>query len=127
MFASTTCFGPSHGQAFERLFLAALAVMARIGTVFTDKGCDAEGNPNVCCRFGAELHIHKRRQPSGSGLRQCRWPVEHSSAWVLENRCPALRYNRPGFIVQALLQAACLLLRADRLVREFRQPPQALK
>ena len=93
--------------------------MARIATVFADKGYDAEGNRNLCRSFGAEPHIHKRRQPSGSGLGGRRWPVERSNAWLLENRRLALRYDRLGFIVQSLLQAACLFLVAGRLAREF--------
>jgi transposase len=104
---------------FERLFLAAFAVMARIRTVFADRGYDAKSNRALCRSFGAEPHIHKRRQPSGSGLGQQRWPVERSNAWVLENKRLALRYDRLGFIVQALLQTACILLVAGRLVREF--------
>ena len=39
---------------FERLFLAAFAVMARIGTVFADRGYDAEGSRALCRSFGAE-------------------------------------------------------------------------
>jgi transposase len=104
---------------FERLFLAAFAVMARIATVFADKGYDAEDNRVLCRRFGAEPQIHKRRQPSGSGLGRKRWPVERSNAWLLENKRLALRYDRLGFIVQSLLQAACLFLVAARLAREF--------
>ena len=104
---------------FERLFLAAFAVTARIATVFADKGYDAEGNRDLCRRFGAEPCIHKRQQPSGSGLGGRRWPVERSNAWVLENKRLALRYDRRGFIVQSLLQAACLFLVAGRLAREF--------
>ena len=104
---------------FERLFLSAFAVMARIATVFADKGYDAEGNRALCRSFGAEPHIHKRRQPSGSGLGGRRWPVERSNAWLLENRRLALRYDRLRFIVQSLLQAACLFLVAGRLAREF--------
>jgi transposase len=104
---------------FERLFLAAFAVMARIRTVFADRGYDAQSNRALCRSFGAEPHIHKRRQPSGSGLGKQRWPVERSNAWVLENKRLALRYDRLGFIVQALLQTACILLVAGRLVREF--------
>jgi transposase len=77
---------------FERLFLSAFAVMARIHTVFADKGYDAEHHRNLCRRFGAEPHIHKRL---------------------------ALRYDRLGFIVQSLLQAACIFLVAGRLAREF--------
>jgi len=113
---------------FERLFLAAFAVMARIGTVFSgkcptgcahDRGYDAEGSRALCRSFGAEPHIHKRRQPSGSSLGQQRWPVERSNAWLLENKRLALRYDRLGFIVQALLQTACILLVAGRLAREL--------
>ena len=48
-----------------------------------------------------------------------RWPVERSNAWLLENRRLALRYDRLGFIVRSLLQAACLFLVAGRLAREF--------
>jgi len=104
---------------FERLFLAAFAVMARIRTVFADKGYDAEHHRELCRAFGAEPHIHKRGQPHGSGLGKQRWPVERSNAWVLENKRLALRYDRLGFIVQALLQAACIFLVARRLARQF--------
>jgi len=105
--------------AFERLFLAAFAVVARIETVFADKGYDAEANRALCRQFGAEPHIHKRGRPRGSGLGKRRWPVERSNAWVLDNRRLALRYDRLGFIVQSLLQTACILLVAGRLAREF--------
>jgi transposase len=71
---------------FERLFLAAFAVMARIRTMFADKGYDAEHHRNLCRRFGAVPHIHERGRPHGSGLGKRRWPVERSNAWVLENR-----------------------------------------
>ena len=37
---------------FERLFLAAYAVMARIRTVFADKGYDAEHHRDLCRFFG---------------------------------------------------------------------------
>ena len=104
---------------FERLFLAACAVMARIATVFADKGYDAEANRILCRRFHAEPHIHKRRRPHGSGLGQRRWPVERCNAWVLENKRLALRYDRLGFIVQSLLETSCIFLVAGRLAREF--------
>ena len=104
---------------FERLFLAAFAVMARIRTVFADKGYDADHHRELCRALGAEPHIHKRGQPRGSGLGGRRWPVERSNAWVLENRRLALRYDRIGFVIQSLLQAACIFLVAGRLVREF--------
>ena len=105
--------------AFERLFLAAFAVMARIRTVYADKGYDAEAHRILCCAFKAEPHIHKRGRPHGSGLGRHRWPVERSNAWLLENKRIALRYDRLGFIVQSLLQTACILLVAGGLAREF--------
>ena len=104
---------------FERLFLAAFAVLARIRTVFADKGYDAESNRTLCHNFGAEPHIHKRGQPRQPGLGQQRWPVERSNAWVLENKRLALRYDRLGFIIQSLLQSACIFLVAKRLARQF--------
>src|SRR3954469_12667318 len=104
---------------FARLFLGGFAVMARIRTVFADKGYDAEANRELCRAFGAEPCLHKRGRPHGSGLGQRRWPVERSNARLLENKRLALRYDRLGFIVQSLLQAACLFLVAGRLAREF--------
>jgi transposase len=101
------------------LFLAAFAVMVRIRAVFADKGYDAQQHRDLCCRFGAEPHIHKRGQPRGSGLGQRRWPVERNTAWVLENKRLALRYDRLGFVSQSLLQAACIFLVARRLARPF--------
>jgi transposase len=104
---------------FERLFLTAFAVLARIRTVFADKGYDAEPHRELCRAFGAEPRLHKRGRPHGSGLGRRRWPVERSNAWLLENRRLALRYDRLGFVVQSLLQAACLFLVAGRLAREL--------
>jgi transposase len=104
---------------FERLFLTAFAVVAKIGTVFADKGYDAEHNRELCRTFAAEPRLHKRGRPRGSGLGKRRWPVERSNAWLLENKRLALRYDRLGFVVQSLLQAACLFLVAGRLVKEF--------
>jgi transposase len=104
---------------FERLFLAAFAVMARIRTVFADKGYDAEHHRELCRVFGVQPRIYQRGQPPGSGLGQRRWPVERSNAWVLENKRLALRYDRLGFIIQLLLQSACIFLVAKRPARQF--------
>jgi transposase len=104
---------------FERLFLAAFAVMARIRTVFADQGYDAEHHRELCRLFGVTPQIYQRGQPPGSGLGQRRWPVERSNAWVLENRRLALRYDRLGFIIQSLLQSACIFSVAKRLAPQF--------
>ena len=111
--------GRRYTLVFERLFLAAFAVMARLQTVFADKGYDAEHHRDLCREFGAAPCIHKRGQPHGSGLGKRRWPVERSNAWVLENKRLALRYDRLGFIIQSLLQAACIFLVAGRVANEL--------
>ena len=65
---------------FERLFLAAFAVMARIRTVFADKGYDAEHHRDLCRRFGAEpanpqarsaAWIRARQAALAGGAQQC--------------------------------------------------------
>jgi len=52
-------------------------------------------------------------------LGKRRWPVERTNAWLLENKRLGLRYDRLGSIVQALLQAACILVVAPRVAREL--------
>jgi transposase len=110
---------PHREDVFERLFLAAFAVMVRIRTVFADKGYDAEHHRDLCRRFGAKPYIHRRGRPRGSGLGKRRRPVERSNAWVPENRRLALRYDRLGFVVQSLLHAACIFLAAGGVARRF--------
>jgi len=102
---ATTAANVNDTVLLERLFLMAFAVVARIRTVFADKGYDAERHRDLCRTFGAEPRIHRRGRPHGSGLGGRRWPVERSQAWILENRRLALlRYDCLGFIVQCLLQ-----------------------
>ena len=84
-----------------------------------DQGYDAQPHRDLCRAFRLEPCIHKRGQPHGSGLGTHRWPVERSNAGVLENRRLALRYGRCGYIIQSLLQTACIFLVAGRLAREF--------
>src|SRR5215207_4035621 len=109
----------SSSACFWLLTRSCYAVMARIRTVFADKGYDAEHHRELCRVFGVQPQIYQRGQPTGSGLGQRRWPVERSNAWVLENKRLALRYDRLGFIIQSLLQSACILLVAKRLARQF--------
>lgn len=65
--------------------------MARIRTVFADKGYDTERHRALCRSFGARPRLHKRGRHRGSGLGKRRWPVERSLAWLLEDRRLALR------------------------------------
>ena len=91
---------------FERLFLRAFVVMARIRAVFVGKGYDAEKHRRLCRDFKVAPRIHKRGRPHESNLGKRRWPVERTNAWLLENKRLGLRYDRRSFIVQALLQKA---------------------
>ncbi len=50
---------------FERLFLAAFAVMARIRTVFADKGYDAGRHRDLCRAFGAKPASTNAVGPAG--------------------------------------------------------------
>ena len=93
-------------------------MMVRIRAVFADKGYDARQHRDLCRRFGAEPHVHKRGQPCGSGLGQRRWPVERNNAWPPGNKRLALRYDRLGFVTHSLLRAACVFLIAGRLARQ---------
>jgi transposase len=104
---------------FERLFLAALAVMARIRNVYADKGYDAERHRQLCRACQVKPFIHKRGRPHGSGLGRYRWPVERTLSWVLENKRLGLRYDRCDFIIQSRLQAGCIFLVAAKLAREL--------
>jgi transposase len=85
---------------FDRLFLAAFAVMARIRTVFADEAYSAERHRDLCRASGEKPRMGKRGRPRGSGPGKRRWPVERSLAWLLENRRLALCYDRLGFIIQ---------------------------
>jgi hypothetical protein len=66
---------------FERLFLMAFAVLARIKAVFADKGYDAEANRALCRAFGVEPCIGCRGQPQASGLGSRRCPTERSGGF----------------------------------------------
>ena len=98
----TVLFGP--------LFLGAMGGMARIAKVSADKGYDAKRNRQLCLTYHVAPFIHERKRPSGFGLGRRRRPVERTIAWLLEDKRLGLRYDRCGFIIEALLQTACILL-----------------
>ncbi len=106
-------------RLFQRLLMAAAAVMKRIQDVFADKGYDDQRHRAACRAMGARPFIHKRRRPHGSGLGRFRWPVERTLAWLLENKRLGLRYDRCDYIIRSLLQAACIFLAGTALAREL--------
>ena len=108
---------------FERLFLVAFTVPARIRTVLADKGYDAERHREFCHKFGFRQRIHGRGRAPGSGLGKRRWPVERTNAWLLENRRLALRYHRCAFVIQSLLETACIILVQDASLKNSENRP----
>ncbi|HJT56671.1 MAG TPA: hypothetical protein VJ761_09250 [Ktedonobacteraceae bacterium] len=88
-------------------------------TVFADKGYDAQHHRDLHRQSGAETRIHKRGQPRGIRVGKAALAgraQQHLGAGEQALR-PALRPL--GFIIESLLQAACLFLVAGCLTREF--------
>ena len=81
---------------FERLFLTAFAVVARIGTVFADKGYDAEANRELCRAFGAEPQLHKRGRPHGSGSGQAPLAGRAQQRLAAGEQAPGTPLRPPG-------------------------------
>ena len=103
---------------FERLFLHAFAVVARIRTAYADRSYDAETSrvlPTLRRR------VPHRQTPTAARLRPGHETLARGThqAWLLENRRLALRTDRLGFIVQSVLRAACLFLVAGKLAQRF--------
>ncbi len=87
--------------------------MARIRTVFADKGYDAEHHRDLCRALvpnPASISAANRAGQDWANI------AGRSSAQCLSAREQrlALRYDRLGFIIQSLLQAACIFLVAGR-------------
>jgi hypothetical protein len=104
---------------YEWLLLAALGVMARIRTIYTRKGYDAERHRQLFRACKVKSFIHKRGRPHGSGLGRYRWPLERTLSWLLENKRLGLRYDRYDFIIQSLPQVGCVFLVTAKLAREL--------
>jgi hypothetical protein len=104
---------------FERLLLAAFAVMARICTVFADNGYDAGVNCELCRVARHRARPARARPPARLGPGPTALAGRAQPPWVLENKRLALRYDRLGFVVQSLRQAACTFLVAGCGAREL--------
>lgn len=78
--------------------------------MFADNGHGGEANRALCRASGAGPYVHERGRPYGSGLGRRRWSVERGSIGVPEDERSAPYHDRLGFIVQALLRTACILV-----------------
>jgi transposase len=100
---------------FPDLLRLAQVVCAAIGRLYADTGYDSVDNRWLCLRDGIQPHIRKKGEPHGSGLGTVRCIVEHGCAWVLANKRLDRRNDRLGYIIDALLTMACILVIANRL------------
>lgn len=81
---------------FERLFLGAFAVMARIHTVFADRGYDAERHRVLCRSLGVEPRIPKAPPTAWLGLGQASLASRARASLAAGEQAPrpALRPSR---------------------------------
>jgi transposase len=116
---ATTAANVNDTVLFERLFLMAFAVVARIRSVFADKGYDAEANRELCRTFGAEPHVHKRGRPRGSGLEPVR--KDHERVEALASRRTMSR------IIPRQRKASAFRARFSKSLASRRQRPSQAK
>lgn len=102
-------------RLFPHLLRLAQAVCVAIGRLYADAAYDSADNRRLCAREGIQPHIREVGQPHGSGLGSIRCIVEHDCAWLLANKRLDRRQDRLGRVILALLNAACILVIANRL------------
>jgi len=106
---------PANSRLFPHLLRLAQAVCSAIGKLYADAGYHSTENRKLCLDQGIQPHIRKTGEPHGSGLGAVRCVVEHDCAWLLANKRLDRRHDRLGRIILALLNAACILIIANRL------------
>ncbi len=94
---------------------AKASTACRSGRLYADAGYHSAENRKLCLDQGIQPHIRKTDEPHGSGLGAVRCVVEHDCAWLLANKRLDRRHDRLGRIILALLNAACILIIANRL------------
>jgi transposase len=102
-------------RLFPHLLRLARVVCAAIGRLYADAAYDSADNRGLCLRDGIQPRIRRVGQPHGSGLGSVRCIVEHDCAWLLANKRLDRRQDRPGRVILALLNAACIFVIAHRL------------
>jgi hypothetical protein len=104
---------------FERLFLMAFAVVARIATVFADKGYDAEPHRELCRNLRRRAPGPQAGPAARLGSRQAALAGRAQPSLAAREQAPgaALRPARLHRPVPA--PGRCLFLVAGRLAREL--------
>ena len=103
---------------FERLFLMAFAVVADRDRV-RGQGLRRRGQPRAVPGVRRRAPAPQARPAARLRAGQATLAGRAQQRLVPREQRLALRYDRLGFIVQSLLQAACLFLVAGRLAKEF--------
>ena len=81
---------------FERLFLTAFAVVARIGTVFADKGTTPRANRELCRAFGAEPQPPQARPAARLGPGQAALAGRAQQRLAPGEQTPGAALRPPG-------------------------------
>jgi Transposase DDE domain len=102
-------------RLFPHLLRLAQVVCAAIGRLYADAAYDSAENLRLCRQDGIQPHIRQVGEPHGSGLGAVRCVVEHGCAWLLANKRLDRRQDRLGRMIQALLDAACIFIIANRV------------
>ena len=76
---------------------------------------DSADNRRLCLGQGIQPYIRQIGEAHGSGLGRVRSVVEHDCAWLLANKRLDRRHDRLGYIILALLTAACIFIVANRI------------
>ena len=102
-------------RLFPHLLRLAQVVCAAIGKLYADAAYASAENLRLCRQDGIQPHIREIGEPHGSGLGSVRCVVEHGCAWLLANKRLDRRQDRLGRMIQALLDAACIFIIANRV------------
>jgi transposase len=102
-------------RLFPHLLHLALAVCTAIAKLYADAGYDSADNRRLCLGQGIQPYIRQIGEAHGSGLGRVRSVVEHDCAWLLANKRLDRRHDRLGYIILALLTAACIFIVANRI------------
>lgn len=78
--------------------------------LYADRGYDSDPHRRRMRRRGIDPVFARRRTEHGSGLGQCRWPVEQFFAWLHRYRRLRLRTERDGRMHDAFLKLATCLI-----------------
>ena len=102
-------------RLFPHLLHLALAVCTLSPSCMPMPATTAPTTAWLCLGQGIQPYIRQIGEAHGSGLGRVRSVVEHDCAWLLANKRLDRRHDRLGYIILALLTAACIFIVANRI------------